>query len=122
MSYKVNLGSRNRIKLRIGKKVKGTSKRPRLSVFRSLSNIYANLVDDSINKTLFSISTLSKEVKAELNDKMSNISKSKVVGKILAKKAIENKIKKIVFDRNGYLYHGRVKSLAEGAREGGLEF
>ena len=116
------LSSRDKIKYRIRKKVIGTSERPRLVVFRSLNNIYAHLIDDINNKTIFTVSSLSEEVVKELADKMHKTAKSKIVGKILAKKALENKINKVVFDRNGYLYHGRVKSLADGVREGGLKF
>lgn len=122
MSYKRNLNRRQKIKLRIRKKVIGTSQRPRLVVFRSLNNIYASLFDDISNKTILTISTLSKEVKDGFKDKLTKVSKSRIVGKVLASKALEKNIKKIVFDRNGYLYQGRVKGIAEGAREGGLIF
>lgn len=83
--------------------------------------MYAQLIDDIAHKTICTVSTLSKEVKGELKDKITKVNESKIVGKVLAKKAAEYKIKKVVFDRNGYLYHGRVKAIAEGAREGGLE-
>jgi large subunit ribosomal protein L18 len=116
------LSSREGIKFRIRKKVIGTAIRPRLVVFRSLNNIYASLVDDVNGKTIFTVSSLNKEITAAMKDKIQKKDKSKIVGKILAEKAKQNSINKVVFDRNGYLYHGRVKSLAEGAREGGLEF
>ncbi len=116
------LSTRERLKFRIRKKITGTPERPRLVVFRSLNNIYAHLIDDLNHKTIFTVSSLSKEVSDEIKDKMHKSDKSKIVGKILAKKAQEKSIKKVVFDRNRYLYHGRVKSLADGAREGGLEF
>lgn len=116
------LTSRERLKFRIRKKIVGTSERPRLAVFRSMNNIYAQLIDDVNNKTLCTISSLNKDVSAEITDKMHKTEKSKVVGKFLAKKALEKSIKKVVFDRNRYLYHGRVKALADGAREAGLEF
>lgn len=122
MSVKNNLNSRQKIKYRIRKKVSGDPERPRLVVFRSLNNIYAQLIDDNSKKTICTISTLSKEVKDELKDKVAKTAKSKIVGKVIARIAIEKNIKKVVFDRNGYLYHGRVKAVADGAREGGLEF
>jgi large subunit ribosomal protein L18 len=106
----------------IRKKITGTPERPRLVVFRSLKNIYGQLVDDVNKKTLTTVSTLSKELRAELNSLPDKSQTAKVVGKALAAKALSMNIKRVVFDRNGYLYHGRVKSLAEGAREGGLEF
>ncbi|MCB0282319.1 MAG: 50S ribosomal protein L18 [Calditrichae bacterium] len=103
-------------------KVFGTKERPRLVVYRSLRYIHAQLVDDSSNKVLFGLMDNSKEVKAELKKAKTKTEKAAVVGEILAKKAKDNKIEKVVFDRNGYIYHGRVKALAEGARKGGLEF
>jgi large subunit ribosomal protein L18 len=108
---------RSRIRLRIRKKIKGTTHRPRLSVFRSNVHIYAQIIDDVQGKTLVSAS--SSELK---NAKGTKVEISKEVGKLLAKKAIEANIESVVFDRGGYLYHGRVKGLAEGAREGGLKF
>ena len=122
MPVRNNLTSRQKIKYRIRKKVIGNSERPRLVVFRSLNNMYAQLVDDISNKTICTVSTLTKEVKDELKDKSTKVSKSKIIGKLVAKKAAEFNIKKAVFDRNGYLYHGRVKALADAAREAGLEF
>jgi large subunit ribosomal protein L18 len=121
MPVKNNLTSRQKIKYRIRKRVIGSTERPRLVVFRSSGNIYAQLIDDTSNKTICTVSTLTKEVKEELKDKITKVKQSKLVGKAIAKKAAENNIKKVVFDRNGYLYHGRVKAVAEGAREGGLE-
>jgi large subunit ribosomal protein L18 len=109
---------REKIKKRIRKKVKGTPDRPRLSVFRSNTTIYAQIIDDVKGITLASASS----VKLESSKGASKIDVSKVVGVSIAKLALEKGIKEIVFDRNGYLYHGRVKSLAEGAREGGLVF
>jgi large subunit ribosomal protein L18 len=107
---------RLRIRRNIRSKVSGTSAKPRLSVFRSNTGIYAQLIDDSIGKTLVSASSL------ELENKTVNISVSKTVGQKLAEKAVSNGISTVVFDRNGYLFHGKVKALAEGAREGGLKF
>jgi large subunit ribosomal protein L18 len=103
---------------RVRAKVTGTEARPRLSVFRSLNNIYAQLIDDTKGVTIASASTLDKEVKT----KASNIEAAKEVGTLIAKRAAENKIDTVVFDRNGYLYHGKVKALAEAAREAGLKF
>ena len=103
---------------RVRAKVTGTEARPRLSVFRSLNNIYAQLIDDTKGVTIASASTLDKEV----NTKASNIEAAKEVGTLIAKRAAENKIETVVFDRNGYLYHGKIKALAEAAREAGLKF
>ena len=103
---------------RVRAKVKGTALRPRLCVYRSLNNIYANLINDETATTILSASTLDKEVKT----KASNVEAAKEVGKLIAKRAAKKEIKTVVFDRNGYLYHGRVKALADGAREGGLKF
>lgn len=121
MPLKNNLTSRQKIKYRIRKRVVGSTERPRLVVFRSANNMYAQLIDDTSKRTICTVSTLTKEVKDELKDKATKVIESKTVGKVLAKKAAENNIKKVVFDRNGYLYHGRVKAVADGAREGGLE-
>ncbi len=107
---------RQKVKWRIRSKVSGTSARPRLSVFRSNTGIYAQLIDDANGVTLASSSS------KELGLKTLSIENSKQVGTALAKKAVDNGISTCVFDRNGYLYHGNVKSLAEGAREGGLKF
>ncbi|MBI5214781.1 MAG: 50S ribosomal protein L18 [Ignavibacteriae bacterium] len=123
MSTKTHSSRRERIKKHIEKTVRGTTARPRLVVYRSLKHIYAQLVDDTSSKTVLGVSTLSEGVKTVLQtgakDKKSI---AKQVGIAVAKKAIENNIKTVVFDRNGYQYHGVVKSLAEGAREGGLVF
>jgi large subunit ribosomal protein L18 len=108
---------RAKIKKSIRKKIEGTTVRPRLSVFRSNKSIYAQVIDDSNGRTLVSASSV--EV---VKDKTLNVEIAKEVGKTLAKKAIESGIQHVVFDRNGYLYHGRVKAFAEGAREGGLQF
>ncbi len=110
---------RKRIKMRIRKIVYGTAERPRLSVFRSNTNIYVQLIDDDAKKTLVAASTLEPEI-ASL--KVTKIEKSKLVGKLVAQKAMEAGLSAVVFDRGGYLYHGRVKSLAEAAREAGLKF
>ncbi len=103
---------------RVRAKVVGTSSRPRLCVYRSINNIYAQVIDDDKKITIVSASTLDKDIKA----KGSNVEAAKEVGASIAKKAIKKDIKTVVFDRNGYLYHGKVKALAEAAREAGLEF
>lgn len=109
---------RERIKKGIRKSLTGTAERPRLSVFRSNKGIYAQVIDDVAGKTLASASSSSKDFAAS----GTKIEQSKAVGKLVAEKAVAAGISKVVFDRNGYLYHGRIKSLAEGAREGGLDF
>ena len=105
--------------MRIRKVVKGTEQRPRLSVFRSNTNIYVQLIDDQSGKTLLAASSKEPEI---AQAKATGIAQAKLVGAAVAKKAIEAGINEVVFDRNGYLYHGRVKSLAESAREAGLKF
>ena len=110
------------IKKTIRKKVYGTPERPRFSVYRSLNDIYGQIIDDTAGKTLVAISSIAKEVKEELAAAKTKVEKSAIIGKLLAKKALEKNITTVVFDRNGYLYHGRVKALADGAREGGLKF
>lgn len=99
----------------------GTTERPRLNVFRSNSQIYAQIIDDTVGKTIVSASTLEKDIQGEIKD-LGKKEAAKVVGKLIAKRAVEKGIKKVVFDRGGYIYHGRVAALAEGAREDGLEF
>jgi len=110
---------RFRIKKRIRKVILGTSEKPRLSVFRSNKEIYAQIIDDSCGKTLAAASTMEKSF---ANTKVAKLEKSKIIGQVIAERALEAGINSVVFDRNGYLYHGRVKSLAEAAREGGLKF
>lgn len=114
--------SRTRSKTKIRKKVFGTKEMPRLSVYRSLNYVYGQLIDDLEGKTLLTVSSLSGEIKEDLKSAKGKIAQSKLVGKYLAAKAMELKIDKCIFDRNGFRYHGRVKALAEGAREGGLKF
>ncbi len=113
---------RERIRHQIRKKLKGTPEKPRLVVYRSSLHIYAQLVDDVNAKTLLTISTRSKDVAEKISGLKSKIEKSREVGKITAERAKSTNINQAVFDRNGYLYHGRVKALADGAREGGLNF
>jgi large subunit ribosomal protein L18 len=104
------------------RRVIGTQERPRLVVYRSLNKIYAQIIDDDSGKTLISVSSLTKGIKEQTKDIKGKISVAKIVGKTLAEEALKHSIKKVVFDRGNYLYHGRVKAVAEGAREGGLEF
>lgn len=117
----LQIEGRERRKLRIRRKISGTPERPRLSVFRSLKHIYAQVVDDVAGTTLAHCSTVAKDVKSQA-DEINKSDAAKLVGKTLAAQLKAKGITKIVFDRNGYLYHGRIKALAEGAREGGLEF
>lgn len=111
---------RRRRKLRCRKTTYGTPERPRLTVFRSIKNIYAQLIDDTAGRTLVSVSTLNKDVKSSAPSG-GNVAAANVVGKVLAQRALDNGIKAAVFDRNGYRFHGRLKALAEGAREAGLK-
>lgn len=104
---------------RIRTKISGTSERPRLSVYRSNKHIYAQLIDDTKGVTLVSASTLDKELSLEST---SNIEAAQKVGELIAKRAVEKGYKSVVFDRSGYLYHGRIQALADAARENGLEF
>ncbi|HUX61478.1 MAG TPA: 50S ribosomal protein L18 [Ignavibacteriaceae bacterium] len=117
-----NENSRLRSKTKIRKKITGTPERPRLSVYRSMKNVYAQLIDDTTGNTIASASSLSKELTEELKIAKGKIQKSKLVGIFVAKKALEKNISSVVFDRNGYRYHGRIQAIAEGAREGGLKF
>jgi large subunit ribosomal protein L18 len=109
---------RNRIHQRIRRKLRGTAERPRLAVFRSVAHIYAQLIDDAAGTTLVSASSVDKSGKA----KGGNVAAAKTIGKVVAERAKEKGIKSVVFDRGGYVYHGRVKALAEAARAAGLEF
>ena len=113
------LDRRTKIKLKIRKRLKGTKESPRLNVYRSNSEIYAQLVDDKAGKTLLAVGSVDKGIKSA---KVNKSEKAKLVGKLIAEKAVASGITAVVFDRNGFLYHGRIKSLAEGAREGGLKF
>ncbi|MBP6964796.1 MAG: 50S ribosomal protein L18 [Armatimonadetes bacterium] len=106
---------------RVRKKVSGTPDRPRLNVYRSLNNIYAQIVNDEDGRTVVSASTLDPEVKGQIKSG-GNVEAAKAVGELVAKRAQEKGIKQVVFDRGGYIFHGRVKTLAEAARSGGLEF
>ncbi len=106
---------------RVRKKVFGTPERPRLSVYGSLNHIYAQIIDDMKGHTLVAASTLDKELKGEIKHG-GNVESAKKVGLLIARRAVEKGIKKVVFDRGGFRYHGRIKALADAAREGGLEF
>jgi len=106
---------------RVRKRVKGTPERPRLSVFRSLRHTYAQVIVDTTGQTLASASTLSREIRGDLT-RTGNTEAAKKVGELIARKSIERGIKMVIFDRDGYLYHGRVRVLAEAARENGLIF
>lgn len=110
---------RQKIRYGIRKKVAGTAQRPRLSVFRSNTDIYAQVIDDVNGKTIASASSKDKDIAAQKGTKSE---KSKLVGAAVARKAVELGVSAVIFDRGGYLYHGRVKSVADGAREGGLQF
>jgi large subunit ribosomal protein L18 len=113
--------ARKRRHLRVRAKVSGTESRPRLCLFRSLNHIYAQLIDDTKGNTLTSASTLDPEIKGEADGK-AKTARAELVGSLLAKRAIEQGISQVVFDRGGYKYHGRVKALAEAARQAGLKF
>lgn len=106
---------------RVRQKVRGTEQRPRLCIFRSAKHMYAQIIEDASGKTLLSVSTVSTDV-AKGVKYSGNVEAAKAVGQAIAKKALDMKIKQVVFDRNGFLYHGRVKALAEAAREAGLSF
>lgn len=113
--------SRLRRKKRIRKKLVGTGNRPRLCVFRSAKHIYAQVIDDSLGQTLAAASSVEKAVR-ENPDAKNKIAAATTVGKVVGQRAMEKGFKKVVFDRNGFLYHGRIKAVSEGAREAGLEF
>jgi large subunit ribosomal protein L18 len=110
---------RQKLRYNIRKKVAGTAQKPRLSVFRSNTDIYVQLIDDNTGTTLASSSSREKDIAAQ---KVNKVEKSKLVGSAIARKATELGLSTVVFDRGGYLYHGRVKAIADGAREGGLNF
>ena len=110
---------RNRIKKRIRKVISGTAEKPRMSVFRSNTQIYVQFIDDLTGTTLLSASSRCKEIAEQ---KVSKMEQAKLVGKLAAERSLAKGISVVIFDRNGYLYHGRIKSLADAAREGGLKF
>ena len=121
----VSKKSRSEVRVNKHKKIRnrfsGTAERPRLAVFRSNNHMYAQIIDDTVGKTLVSASTVQKEVKAEL-EKTNNVDAAAYLGTVIAKKAIEQGINTVVFDRGGFIYQGKIKALADAAREAGLEF
>ena len=121
----VNKVSRKEVRakkhMRIRNRFSGTAERPRLAVFRSNNHMYAQIIDDTVGNTLVSASTLEKEVKAELT-KTNNVDAAAYLGTVIGKRAVEKGIKKVVFDRGGFIYHGKIAALADAAREAGLEF
>lgn len=121
MTQKSREQNRRRRHLHVRRRVAGTADRPRLSVYRSLSEIYVQVIDDTSGKTLVAISSIDKELRGKL-DKLKKTDQAREVGKALAKRAKSKGIQKVVFDRSGYRYQGRVKALAEGAREAGMQF
>ncbi|MEW6666547.1 MAG: 50S ribosomal protein L18 [Thermodesulfobacteriota bacterium] len=122
MGARTKTESRLRRKKRITRRIRGTAERPRLSVFRTSKHIYAQIIDDGSGRTLVDASSLSKEVREQIAGRGGNKQGALAVGELLAKRATERGITKVVFDRNGFLYHGRIKVLADAAREKGLLF
>ncbi len=122
MSKSKKKSARLRTKKHIKKRVMGTPQKPRLVVFKSLKHIYAQLVDDTNQKTITGASSLTKDLQADLSKAKTKTERAKIVGKKIAEVAKEKNFESVVFDRNGYLYHGRIKAVADGAREGGLKF
>ncbi len=120
--FKRQLSPRQRRHLRVRAKVSGTPERPRLNVFRSNEHIYAQIIDDTAGHTLVAASTLEKEVRERFPAEHPKVVEARVVGQVIGERAKAKSISRVVFDRGGYKYHGRVKALAEGAREAGLEF
>lgn len=121
-ALKKKVKARLRRKMRIRKRLSGTPDRPRLAVFRSARHIYAQIIDDTKGVTIVSASSLSPEIRDRLGECKGKKEVAKLVGEHIAKRALEKNVKKVAFDRGGYKYHGRVKALADGARETGLEF
>ena len=124
MRIKTKADRRDRIKLRIRKRVEGTPDRPRLSVFRSVAHLYVQVIDDMSGRTLVTASSVEPALKGSLGGKVKGGNKAgaELVGKTIAERAAAKGIKKVVFDRNGFLYHGRIRAVAEAARQAGLEF
>jgi large subunit ribosomal protein L18 len=122
MITKKKTENRKRLKKHIRLRLSGTAGRPRLTVFRSLRHVYAQVVDDGAGKTLLSVSDLSKEMREQVKSAKGQSAVAKMVGQLAAQKALAMNITEVVFDRNGYKYHGVVKAAADGAREGGLKF
>jgi large subunit ribosomal protein L18 len=124
MRIKTKEDRRDRIKHRISKRVRGTPERPRLTVFRSVSHIYVQVVDDARGQTIAAASSVEPALKGALPEaaRGGNVAGAKAVGKVIAERLLEKGVKQVVFDRNGFLYHGRIKAVADAAREAGLEF
>ncbi len=124
MKIKTKEDRRERIKYRLRKRVRGSEARPRLTVYRSVSHIYVQVVDDMTGRTIASASSLEPSVKGALakEAKGGNVAGAQAIGKTIASRLIEKGVKRVVFDRNGFLYHGRIKAVADAAREAGLEF
>jgi large subunit ribosomal protein L18 len=122
MITKTKVEHRRRLKTHIRLRVTGTTQRPRLTVFKSLKHVYAQIVDDTTGKTLVTVSDINKAGREQFKDLKGQLALGKKVGELAAKKALEKNITQVVFDRNGYLYHGVVKAMADGARAGGLQF
>ena len=124
MRIKTKNDKRVRIQLRQRKRISGTKERPRLSVFRSVTHIYAQVIDDLTGETLVSASTVEPSVKSALDKKArgGNLAGAEAIGKTIAERSIEKGIKRVVFDRSGFLYHGRIRAVADAARKAGLEF
>ena len=121
VSKKSKAALREKKHMRLRNRLSGTAERPRLAVFRSNNHMYAQIIDDTVGNTLVAASTLEKEIKAEL-EKTNDVDAAAYVGKIVAKRAMEKGITEVVFDRGGFLYHGKIEALAEAAREAGLVF
>ena len=121
VSKKSRSEMREKKHMRIRNRFSGTAERPRLAVFRSNNHMYAQIIDDTVGNTLVSASTLEKEIKAELN-KTNDVEAAAYLGKVIAKRAMDKGISEVVFDRGGFLYHGKIEALAEAAREAGLVF
>ncbi len=121
VSKKSRAEMREKKHMRIRNRFSGTAERPRLAVFRSNNHMYAQIIDDTVGNTLVSASTLEKEIKAELN-KTNDVEAEAYLGKVIAKRAMDKGISEVVFDRGGFLYHGKIEALAEAAREAGLVF
>ncbi len=124
MRIKTKEDRRDRIKHRIRKRVRGTEARPRLTVYRSVAHIYVQVVDDMTGRTIASASSVEPSVKSALEKQSTggNVAGAQAIGKTIAKRLLEKGVTQVVFDRNGFLYHGRVKAVADAAREAGLEF
>ena len=120
--FELKKARRLRRKQSVRQQIRGTAEKPRLSIYRSLNNFFAQLIDDTTGKTLASASTIDKEAQGAIKPEMNKSERSKVVGAMLAKRALDLNVKTVVFDRNGYNYHGRVKAFADSARENGLQF